>query len=209
MGDKISWHGRIIAVQPRIRLNRSFDQRSHGYLGYMLRMEGSVSGEEREFTIGVGKGAQAKHSFQIGMAVRGLCEPVADPRKEPVEFYKISKIEVVETPETIGTTSPPWLGVPITLEEYRSRGHRRLAARTYETKCSICVWGCRMPVEMIIDQWKPSQVKYRVETFCYGPKICPDYKSGPTRKVPGRKGMTWEEPDWVDEEATAHRELDD
>ena len=66
-----------------------------------------------------------------------------------------------------------------------------------------------MAVEMIIDQWKPGQVKYRVETFCYGPKSCPSYKSGPTRKVPGRKGMSWEEPDWVDEEATAHREPDD
>jgi hypothetical protein len=47
-----------------------------------------------------------------------------------------------------------------------------------------------MPVEMIID----------------GPKSCRFYKAGPTRKVPGRKGMTWEEEDWVDEEATAHRD---
>jgi hypothetical protein len=27
--------------------------------------------------------------------------------------------------------------------------------------------------------------------------------------VPGRKGMTWEEADWVDEEATAHRGPDE
>ena len=66
-----------------------------------------------------------------------------------------------------------------------------------------------MAVEMIIDQWKPNQVKYRSETFCYGPKFCPNYKPGPTRKVPGRRGMTWEEPDWVDEQETAHREVDE
>ena len=43
----------------------------------------------------------------------------------------------------------------------------------------------------------------------YGPKSCPIYKAGPTRKVPGRKGMSWEEEDWIDEEATAHRGMDE
>ncbi len=33
---------------------------------------------------------------------------------------------------------------------------------------------------------------------------CPFYRAGAIRKVPGRKGMTWEEEDWVDEEATVH-----
>ena len=64
-------------------------------------------------------------------------------------------------------------------------------------------------VEIIIDQWNPSQRRYRFETFCYGPKSCSLYKAGPTRKVPGRKGMSWEEEDWVDEEATAHRGEDE
>ena len=66
-----------------------------------------------------------------------------------------------------------------------------------------------MPVEMIIDQWNPSQKKYRFETFCYGPKSCPLYRAGATRKVPGRRGMTWEEEDWVDEDATSHRGPDE
>jgi len=69
--------------------------------------------------------------------------------------------------------------------------------------------GCKMPVEMIIDQWNPSKKKYRFETFCYGPKSCSFYKAGPTRKVPGRKGMSWEEEDWVDEDAVSHRGMDD
>ena len=77
--------------------------------------------------------------------------------------------------------------------------------RTYEAKCLGCIWGCRMPVEMIVDQWNPREKRYRFETFCYGPKSCQLYRAGPTRKVPGRRGMVWEEEDWVDEQATAHR----
>jgi hypothetical protein len=33
---KVLWSGKVISVQPRIRLMRSFDQRSHSYLGYTL-----------------------------------------------------------------------------------------------------------------------------------------------------------------------------
>ncbi len=66
-----------------------------------------------------------------------------------------------------------------------------------------------MPVEMIIYQWNPRRRKYRFETLCYGPKSCAFYKAGPTRKVPGRKGMLWEEDDWVDEDAVSHRGMDD
>jgi len=95
------------------------------------------------------------------------------------------------------------------LETYRQRGHRRLDVRTYEAKCQSCIWGCNMAVEMIIDQWNPSNKKFRTEIFCYGPKSCPFYKAGPTRKVPGRKGMSWEEEDWVDEDAVSHRSMDE
>ena len=62
---------------------------------------------------------------------------------------------------------------------------------------------------MIVDQWNPSVKRYRVETFCYGPKSCVLYAAGLTRKVPGRNRMTWEEEDWVDEEAVAHRGPDE
>lgn len=100
----------------------------------------------------------------------------------------------------------PHRGIPEELSIYRSRGHRNLSARTYQSKCWSCIWACRMPVIMIIDQWNPEDKAFRFESFCYGPKSCPFYKSGPTRKVPGRKGMVYEEPDWLDEEAASHRE---
>jgi hypothetical protein len=207
--NKLAWQGIIISVQPRIRLTRSFDQRSHSYLGYSLIIKGIIDNVEREFIVGIGKAAQAKHEFQAGDMVSGQSEPVLDERIEPVEYYKTSKLVLIERAAQQPHQPPPWLGAPPTLETYRERGHRRLDARTYEAKCRICLWGCRMPVEMIIDQWNPSVKRYRFETFCYGPKSCSSYKAGPTRKVPGRKGMTWEEEDWVDEEAISHRTLDE
>ena len=206
--DKVRWAGRIISVQPRIGLTRSFDQRYHSYSGYCLFLNGIAGDEEREFSVGIGKAAQAKHQFQVGDELSGEAVPVADPRREPVEFYRVSKLKVL-TRGSCADTPPPWLGVPPDLETYRGRGHRRLAARTYNTRCRSCLWGCRMPVTMIIDQWDPSKKRYRYETFCYGPKSCSLYKPGPIRKVPGRKGMTWEEEDWVDDDATSHRGWDE
>ena len=43
---------------------RSFDQRSHSYLGYVLRIQGTIGDEEREFPVGIGQAAQAKYKFQ-------------------------------------------------------------------------------------------------------------------------------------------------
>jgi hypothetical protein len=38
---------------------------------------------------------------------------------------------------------------------------------------------------------------------------CRLYKAGPNRKVEGRNGMVYVEEDWVDEEATGHREMNE
>ena len=207
--EKLSWQGRVISVQPRVRLLRSFDQRSHSYLGYCLTVEGRIADQQREFSVGIGKAAQAKHQFRIGDIVQGESMAVADSRTESVEFYKTSGLKLSERSQMGEENPPPWQGIPPELEVYRQRGHRRLDTRTYETKCKPCLWGCRMAVEMIVDQWNSANKKYRFETFCYGPKSCPLYAAGPTRKVSGRRGITWEEEDWVDEEATAHRGEDE
>ena len=206
---KVIWRGTLLAVQPRIRLTRSFDERSHSYLGYVLFLRGAVGGEARESSVGLGKSAQAKHAFRAGDEVSGEAVAVANPEMEPAEFYKASAFKVLARGAEASALPPPWLGVPPALETFRARGHRRLDARTYEAKCRACIWGCRMPVEMILDQWNPREREHRFETFCYGPKSCPAYRAGPTRKVPGRKGMRWEEEDWVDEEVTAHRGADE
>jgi hypothetical protein len=207
--EKVAWSGRVVAVQPRIRLMRSFDERSHSYLGYVLHIDGTFGGALNEFLVAVGVAAHEKHQFKVGMELSGQSTAVDDPRKETADLYKTSGLKVVKKAEIDKPSGPPFLGVPPDLETYRSRGHRRLDTRTYEAKCTTCIWGCRMPVEMIIDQWNPSRKQYRFETFCYGPKCCSLYRKGATRKVPGRKGMSYTEEDWVDEDATSHRGPDD
>ena len=48
-GEKIAWQGVLLSVQPRIRLTRSFDQRSHTYLGYALKEAGRREGTPENF----------------------------------------------------------------------------------------------------------------------------------------------------------------
>ena len=205
MSDKLSWSGTVVAIQPRIRLLRSFDQRHHSYLGYTLRIDGVIDGVACPFTIGIGKTLQARQAIQAGDKVEGLCVPVGDSDLEAVSYYRVSGFRVIMRTEAVPPSPPPWMGVPPPLGLYRERGHRRLAPQTYGGRCGPCFWGCRMAVQMIIDQWNPSNQKFRQETFCYGPKSCALYRAGPPRKVPGRKGMSWTEEDWVDEESTSHR----
>ena len=92
---KVSWQGTVIGAQPRIRLLRSFDQRNHTYLGYSLHLSGTVGNCGGEFTVGIGKAAQAKHEFRAGDVVSGASLPVADSRKEVVEFYKTSRLKLI------------------------------------------------------------------------------------------------------------------
>jgi hypothetical protein len=198
--------GRIVAVQPRIRLLRSFDQRQHNYPGYALLIESAA--DRKQVWIGIGPAAHAKYGFCAGGSFSAEVEPIANPDLEAVDYYKAAKIRYVPG-DPQSDSPPPWLGVPPDLPTYRARGHRRLDVRAYESFCHRCIWGCRMAVEMTIDQWNPKEKRYRKETFCYGPKSCPKYQAGPIRKVPGRNGMTWVEEDWVDEEATSHRGADD
>ena len=42
MMSKLAFKGIIISVQPRIRMIRSFDERSHNYLGYSLLIKGVI-----------------------------------------------------------------------------------------------------------------------------------------------------------------------
>lgn len=195
-GPKLAWAGEVVSVQPRIRLTRSFEERSHSYLGYSLRVRGMLAGEPREFVVAVGKAAHAKHQFRAGDRVEGQGVLVGDPGRETADLHKVSGLK--RTAQGGGSSAgPPFVGVPPELEVYRERGHRRLAAATYASRCLSCLWGCEMAVAMIIDPWKPSVRRTRRETFCYGPKSCPIYKGGPTgrsragRGCPGKRRTGW------------------
>jgi hypothetical protein len=207
--EKTSFSGLIISIQPRIRLTRSFDQRSHTYLGYVLLVRGSGCAAERDVFVAIGAGTQRDHRLRAGDSVSGMALAVSERQNEIARLYKVSGLEVLERGASAAASGPPWQDVPPPLPIYRERGHRRLDANTYERKCTACMWGCRMPVEMIVDQWKPEVRRYREETFCYGPLSCSVYRAGPRRSVPGRRGMTWIEDDWVDDEEVAHRAPDE
>ena len=90
-------------ARPRIRLLRSFDEQSHSYLGYVLRIDGTCGGQAREFLIAVGKGAHEKHRFHTGMELSGYSLPVEDPRKVPGRrCTTLKRIGSMMTPPPIG-----------------------------------------------------------------------------------------------------------
>ena len=197
---KIPWRGQVNSIQPRIRLRRSFDQRDHSYHGFVLGIEGTLGpGKDQFFLIAIGEGAQDKHLFRAGDIVSGVSVPVEDPELETASYYKTSALKLIERSEcpAPAASAPPYQGFPPELKTYRTRGHRRLEAETYASKCTTCIWGCRMSVEIIRDHWNrsrdPDNVTRRFETFCYGPADCAFYKAGPKRKVRGRKGMVTED----------------
>jgi len=95
MVDKLLFAGRVVAIQPRIRLMRSFDQRHHSYLGYLLRIDGTIGGLANTITVGIGKALQAKHCIEAGYEVEGMCLPVHDPHLEPVSNYRVSMFNVI------------------------------------------------------------------------------------------------------------------
>ena len=82
----------MTSVQPRIRLHRSFDQRSHSYLGYVLRVDGAIDGVQRPFRIAIGPAVLAKHMIRVGDELAGQAEPVVDPSSETVELYRVAKL---------------------------------------------------------------------------------------------------------------------
>ena len=74
--NKVVWRGTVVSVQPRIRLTRSFDERYHTYLGYMLRLQGQIGDEQCEFLVGIGKAAHAKHQFRVVIKLAAVQRPL-------------------------------------------------------------------------------------------------------------------------------------
>lgn len=115
---KLSFSGQITSIQPRIRLTRSFDEVSHTYLGYAIKITGTIDDEETTFSIGIGKAAQSKFNFKVNDIISGVCLPVPDPDMEPVDYYKVSKLAKVAEGKQ-GSLSTPWELVAPELEVFR------------------------------------------------------------------------------------------
>ena len=195
MVGEFDFLGTIDAIQPWVSMHRSFDQRQEEYLGYLLRIrmrDGATT------TLGLDESQQEQTGLQVGDLVEGAASG-----------SRALRVKVLARSKERRRKGPPWLGVPGPLDLYEERGFRRLDERSFRGACRTCVWACEMEVELTIDHWNPSDVDWRTETFCYGPLSCRKYRAGPTRFVPGRKGLVYEEEDWVDQDATSHREDDE
>jgi len=107
MEDKLIFAGTVLSIQPRIRLMRSFDQREHSYLGYSLRIDGTIDGLASGFTVGIGKSLQAKHRVEVGIGIEGMCLPVQNTDLEPVSYYKVSKFKVISRSQMQSQSPPP------------------------------------------------------------------------------------------------------
>lgn len=206
--ERLDFSGVVVAVQPHVRMTRSFDQREETYLGYIVMLLGDVDAEQQEFSVAIDESTQKKHQFRVGDVVAGKCVVVKSRELASTGFEHASDLEVAHA-DRPPFAPPPWSEAPPDLATYQKRGFRRLNQRTYETQCIECIWGCHMAVEMIIDQWNPRLRRYRTEAFCFGPKSCQLYRPGRPRIVPGRRGMSWVEEDWIDEENTRHRGPDE
>jgi hypothetical protein len=82
------------SVTLRIRLTRSFDQRSNTYLGYAMKVSGRVGSEAENFASVSGKSRTRNTTSGSATQYPVDALPVADPRLESVEYHKISKLKV-------------------------------------------------------------------------------------------------------------------
>ena len=196
----------LLSVQPRIRLTRSFDQRSHTYLGYALKVRGRVGSEAREFLVGVGQGAHARHHFRAGNAVSGDALPVPDPRLETVEFYKVSKLKVGlpeaedETHATsVARCSAAACGLPRARSSATCRAN--LPGEVLELHLGMPDAG-RDDHRSVESESAPLPNRDLLLRSSFLPAL-PGWTGAHGSRPP--PGMTYTEEDWVDDEATSHR----
>ena len=166
----VTWRGKIVGIQPRLKLNRPDSEDEYFGVGYALRLAGNVDEEEREFVIGLGPSALEKHALRIGDTVSGVAKPVEDPTSAPVDFYRVSKLKVASRGEAGEGDAPPWHGPGPALEEYRGVTPRPLSEDAFaRDPCRACHWGCRVQVADLPDFDAP------LWTACFGPTSCAAY----------------------------------
>ena len=100
---------------------RSFDERSHSYLGYLLILDGHVDGVARQFTVRIGPGVQAKHAIRAGDLLAGVAHLPADPAREAADLYRASGLRFEARGLEPSSSGPPWTMRPPALEVYCER----------------------------------------------------------------------------------------
>lgn len=209
MDAKLHWKGVVYSVQPRIRLLRSTVSCAHSNSGFLLHIEGQIEEASLRFSVAIGNATHEKHRFRIGDQIEGRGTKVQVSDREIADLYKVSGILLRERGPDTYRSGAPFRGVPPPLSVYRSRGHRRLDARTFETDCQTCIWASEMAVELVSSPWNPLLRRHRRETYCYGPKSCPLYKAGPPRDVLGPDGALYPQAEADHDRVSAHRGLNE
>ncbi len=178
--ESISWHGVVVAIQPRIHILRSFTAESRSFLGYVLQMEGTIGDEMGSFTLAVGKGTHHRHQLRAGDTLRGAGAPRADgagkrdESADPAEYIQAGSLEVVARGDGKEVAAPPpWLEVPPDAVVYERRRPQAIDAYLFDLYCARCIWGCRMAAEIVLDRWDDSLRRHRQELICFGPVECP------------------------------------
>ncbi len=65
---KVNWQGKIVSIQPRVRVWRYLtDNRTHYHLGYNFFTKGHTSNGKKQFTVAISEKQQIKGLFRLLM----------------------------------------------------------------------------------------------------------------------------------------------
>ncbi len=207
---KVNWQGKIVSIQPRVRVWRYLtDNRTHYHLGYNFFAEGHSSNGKKQFTVAISEKQQIKGLFRVGDVLEGTAWTKKYEKREFADYYRAGSLKLLDRAnDNIKVMPPPWIIMPPFMQTYEERGARILSKSRWETKCFKCVWANMVNVEI---QWDFDRdiKKYRFETFCYGPKSCKYYKMGRPRSVPYKNRYSALDDGYLDELCTEGRDCND
>jgi hypothetical protein len=177
---KLRWSGVIKAIQPRgwVWRYKSIYRTPH-LKGFNLWVVGAAG----KVVVAITALQQQKLGFQYGDTVSGTAWPVQDRKREVADLYRAGDLKVLDRPVRNSTqVGPPFIDIMPGLDIYKQRGCRMLDPTLWRT---TCMWAnkSRVEIEVVFGKAK----RYRSETFCYGPKSCPNYAMGKPRDVPYRE----------------------
>ena len=204
---KITWLGKIIAIQPRTNVWRyRCDNRTHSHTGYNIFLDGVADGEAKLFSIAISEKQQQTIGFRIGDEASGTGWTKKYPEWEYADYYRAGALKRTKPNNEFEDSddSPPWIGGLPDMQTYEQRGCRVLSKASWKGKCFKCKWATMANVTIEFD-WGVKQ-KWRFESFCYGPKSCKLYKRGADPMIPYKNdGSTPDSHGGFDEVLTERR----
>lgn len=139
--EKIAWWGTIISIQPRTRVWRYVtDNRTHYHIGYNLFLDGTANGITGRFSVAISEKQMQTGGFIIGKLLQGTAWTKLYPEREYADYYRAGSLKCIgESPDTLPTSTPPWIMSPPDLLTYEERGARMLSRSCWKGKCFPCI----------------------------------------------------------------------